>query len=62
MQSITKRIMYTIVESEVFKNKVKEIWEDEERLEFFAYVARDPLCGDIIPGAAGMRKVQKYCT
>ncbi|ETD72470.1 DNA-binding protein [Pelistega indica] len=50
--------MYTIVESEIFKGKVGKIWTEEERLEFFTYLSQNPLMGDVIKGAQGLRKIR----
>lgn len=50
--------MYTIVETEVFKGKAGKIWVEEERLEFFSYLAQNPLVGDVIKGSQGLRKIR----
>lgn len=50
--------MYTIVETEVFKGKVGKILVEEERLEFFSYLAQNPLVGDVIKGSQGLRKIR----
>ena len=50
--------MYTIIEHEKFKQKAEQIWTTEERLEFFTYLAQNPLAGDVIPHAQGLRKIR----
>ncbi|TNG89111.1 DNA-binding protein [Pasteurellaceae bacterium USgator11] len=50
--------MYTIIERPQFQQKVKAIWTEDERLEFFSYISQHPLTGDVIPHADGMRKVR----
>lgn len=50
--------MYTIIETEDFKMKVKKIWTEEERSMFFVHVARNPLEGDVIPHSNGLRKIR----
>lgn len=50
--------MYTIRESLLFQKQVKSIWTDEERSEFFTFLAQNPLIGDVIPQSGGMRKIR----
>lgn len=50
--------MYTIRESLLFQKQVKSIWTDEERAEFFTFLAQNPLIGDVIPQSGGMRKIR----
>ncbi|MGV6988443.1 hypothetical protein ACWA5Z_05530 [Testudinibacter sp. P80/BLE/0925] len=50
--------MYTIIERPQFQHKVKAIWTEDERLEFFSYISQYPLSGDVIPHSDGMRKVR----
>lgn len=50
--------MYTIRESLLFQKQVKSIWTDEERTEFFSFLAQNPLVGDVIPQSGGMRKIR----
>ena len=50
--------MYTLVESDKFKKAVADIWTEEERLEFFSFIAVNPLAGDVIPGLGGLRKIR----
>ncbi|WP_162874187.1 transcriptional regulator [Pseudomonas viridiflava] len=50
--------MYTIIETEIFKRYAESIWLDGERQEFIAWLAANPLAGDVIPGSGGLRKVR----
>ena len=50
--------MYTIVETPVFQRYAKEIWSEDELTEFKVWLANNPAAGDVIPGAAGIRKVR----
>ena len=50
--------MYTIVETDEFKRQVAAIWQEQERLDFFAYLSENPLSGDVIPNGGGLRKIR----
>lgn len=50
--------MYTIVETPIFSADSKDIWCEDERGEFCAWLAKKPLAGDVIPGSGGCRKVR----
>lgn len=50
--------MLTIAETEEFKTQAGKIWNTEERLAFFTHIALNPLEGDVIPNAGGLRKVR----
>jgi hypothetical protein len=50
--------MLTIVETPTFLEEAARIWSDDERLEFFAWIAGDPEAGIVIPGSGGCRKVR----
>ncbi|MCF7520453.1 type II toxin-antitoxin system RelE/ParE family toxin [Neisseria sp. ZJ106] len=50
--------MYTIVESVSFKTKAADLFTIEQRLEFFTYLALNPLAGDVIPNGGGLRKIR----
>ncbi|UTO05834.1 type II toxin-antitoxin system RelE/ParE family toxin [Moraxella sp. FZLJ2107] len=51
-------MMYTIAETDQFIRQVDDIWTDDERLEFFEYLANNPLKGDVIPALNGLRKIR----
>lgn len=50
--------MYTVTETPEFQSQAGKIWSEGERLEFIAWLAMNPLVGDVIPGAEGCRKVR----
>jgi len=50
--------MLTIIETPTFVAEAARIWTDDERLEFFAWIADDPEAGAVIPGSGGCRKVR----
>lgn len=50
--------MYTIVETPQFISQVSDIWTNDERLDFFEYLAKNPFKGDVIPNAKGLRKIR----
>lgn len=50
--------MYTFVETPTFVAEAERLWSEEERLEFFAWLAANPEAGDVIPGSGGCRKVR----
>lgn len=50
--------MYTIAETAQFISQVSDIWTDDERLKFFEFLAQNPLKGDVIPNAKGLRKIR----
>ncbi|QXL84132.1 type II toxin-antitoxin system RelE/ParE family toxin [Comamonas sp. NLF-1-9] len=50
--------MYTIIETPLFSADAKDIWSEEERGDFCAWLAANPQAGDVIPGSGGCRKVR----
>ena len=46
-------VMYTIIETEIFKRYAESIWDDGERHEFITWLAANPLAG-----SGGLRKVR----
>lgn len=50
--------MYTIVETPTFAADARELWTEEERGAFCAWLAAHPEAGDVIPGSGGCRKVR----
>lgn len=51
-------VLYTIAETPVFTRYAAEIWSEEERGAFCAWLAAHPEAGDVIPGSGGFRKVR----
>ena len=56
--SRTMRPMQTVIETPTFQKQADAIWSEDERLDFVTWIARNPLAGDVIPGADGARKVR----
>ena len=50
--------MRSIYETPTFVAEASKIWSDEERLEFFAWIANEPEAGAVIPQSGGCRKVR----
>jgi hypothetical protein len=50
--------MHRVVETPSFAKQADTIWTESERLAFVSWIARNPLAGDVISGAAGARKVR----
>ena len=50
--------MFSIFETPTFVAEAARIWSDEERLEFFSWIAAEPEAGTVIPGSGGCRKVR----
>jgi hypothetical protein len=48
----------TIYETPTFVTEAARIWSDEERLEFFAWIATESEAGVVIKGSGGCRKVR----
>ena len=50
--------MYTVIETPVFQKLVNDVWSQAEREEFIAWIAANPLLGDVIRGSGGLRKIR----
>ena len=50
--------MFTVIETEIFQKHIIDIWSEDERLEFISWIANNPLAGDVVPRAGGVRKVR----
>lgn len=50
--------MYTIIEMPEFIVKADKLWTTDERLEFFTYLSKNPLQGDVIISGKGLRKIR----
>ena len=50
--------MYTIVETPTFQRCAADVWSEAELMEFKLWLAGNPLVGDVIAGAGGLRKVR----
>jgi len=50
--------MYTVVETLMFVRLSAELWSDDDRAAFVAFIAANPDAGDVVPGSGGLRKVR----
>jgi len=50
--------MLTVIETLKFQKLADVAWTKSERLDFFSWIAANPLAGDVIPGSGGARKVR----
>jgi hypothetical protein len=46
-------VMYTVIETDIFVRYAETIWEDGEREAFIAWLAANPLAGDVRRVAQG---------
>lgn len=52
------RAVLTIVETPTFVADAARLWSEDERLEFFSWIANDPEAGAVVRGSGGCRKVR----
>lgn len=50
--------MQTVAETPMFSRQAEALFSDSERAALIAYLAANPLAGDEIPGAGGVRKLR----
>ena len=50
--------MLTVVETPTFVADAKDLWAEDERGAFCAWIATNPDAGEVIPGSGGCRKVR----
>lgn len=50
--------MYLLIETPIFAAEADRLWSEDERLEFFDWLANNPEAGDVVPGSGGCRKVR----
>jgi hypothetical protein len=50
--------MHTISETELFTREARDIWTEDERGAFCAWLALHSDAGDVVPGSGGCRKVR----
>ena len=50
--------MQTVVETKPFSRRADAILQPEECLDLIAYLAANPVAGDLIPGTGGIRKLR----
>lgn len=51
-------MMFTFIETPTFVAEADKLWTEDERLEFFAWLAGNLQSGAVIPGSGGCRKVR----
>jgi hypothetical protein len=50
------------IETDVFSSELARVWTDDDYAEFQAYLAANPVAGDLISGTGGLRKVRWAAT
>lgn len=50
--------MLTVIETPIFQRMVVDVLNDADRQLLIQWMAGNPLAGDVIPGADGLRKVR----
>jgi hypothetical protein len=50
--------VFTIYETPTFVAEATRVWSEQERLEFFSWIATNPDAGAVIPHSGGCRKVR----
>ena len=50
--------MLTVIETPIFQRMVVGIWSPSELEGFVIFLSENPLAGDVISGAGGLRKVR----
>ena len=50
--------MYTLVETPTFVADADKLWSEDERLEFFSWLAFNPEAGAVVTGSGGCRKMR----
>lgn len=50
--------MLTVIETPVFQRMVADVLTEADRQLLIAWIAGNPLVGDVIPGVDGLRKVR----
>lgn len=51
-------IMFTVIELPTFSCDAGKLWDEDERGEFCAWLAKNPMAGEVIAGSGGCRKVR----
>jgi len=50
--------MFTVIETPIFQRMVADVLTKTDRLLLINWIAGNPMAGDVIPGADGLRKVR----
>lgn len=51
-------MLQTVAELPTFIKQAAALFSEDERLELISFLAANPLAGDEIPGAGGVRKIR----
>jgi hypothetical protein len=52
------RALHSVLETAEFLAKASKLMSDEQRADVVEMLARDPECGQVMPGTGGIRKVR----
>jgi hypothetical protein len=55
---MSRPVPVSVVETPEFLAATRRIMAEDERGELVDFLARNPLCGDLIPGTGGVRKLR----
>jgi len=55
---VSKCPLVTVVETPEFLTRIDKLMTDGEREQLIAYLAANPIAGDLIPGTGGVRKLR----
>ena len=50
--------MQTVAETPTFSRQAEQLFSEDEKQELIAFLAKNPLAGDVIPGTGGVRKIR----
>ncbi|WP_100922126.1 transcriptional regulator [Candidatus Thiodictyon syntrophicum] len=50
--------MHAVIETPIFTADAHDLWSEDERGAFCAWIADYPLAGAVVPGSGGCRKVR----
>lgn len=50
--------MFTVIETPIFQRMAADVLTETDRLLLINWIAGNPMAGDVIPGADGLRKVR----
>ena len=50
--------MQTVAETPIFSRQADKLFSGDEKCELIAYLARNPLDGEVLPGTGGVRKLR----
>ena len=56
--SIVKYAPMSLVEMPEFTERVEELLSEEQCYELLTHIAQNPVCGDVMPGTGGVRKLR----